>query len=321
MNMYAAKSNNEIFAHDASEKKVVVGELVFGRFNQDNNTNNTMNTNNINNNDGLMDYTNAIPTDFFDAGLQQPFTTDKDTELDADVVDAFFASSTDSTPMFDYDDEQLLGGSKNDENPENWTSLFDDDVEIKAEDVFTADTAIADFSTNNLGSENISQVEESKPEPVIAIKQEERSMAHNLVVPAKTYLPTPVMEDGKLENTATKKANRVTKKMSFSSPSASSSPALSTVSLSSAREEKVDHLGVVTYHRKKRSQPLTPIIPESDDPVAMKRAKNTEAARRSRARKLQRMNQLEDKVEELLKKNSDLENEVKRLRSLLGESA
>lgn len=307
--MYAAKSNeNEMFANDASTKKVVVGELVFGKFNQDNTNNN---------NDGLMDYTNSIPTDFFDANLEHQFTSKDSTneELDSNVVDAFFASSTDSTPMFDYADEQMFGNK--DEQPENWASLFDDDVEIKAEDVFTADAAIAEFPGNNL----VSQVEESKPGPVIAIKQEERSMAHNLVVPAETYLPTPVIEEGKLNNTVAKKANRVTKKTSFSLPSATSSPALSTTSLSSAREEKVDHMGVVTYHRKKRSQPLTPIIPESDDPVAMKRAKNTEAARRSRARKLQRMNQLEDKVEELLKKNSDLENEVRRLKSLLGESA
>lgn len=81
---------------------------------------------------------------------------------------------------------------------------------------------------------------------------------------------------------------------------------------------KLDHLGVVTYNRKSRAAPLTPIIPESDDPVAMKRAKNTEAARRSRARKLQRMNQLEDKVEELLKRNTELEQEVASLRALLG---
>lgn len=268
-----------------------------------------------------MDYTNSIPTDFFETSLNHEFSSHKDNEveLDSNVVDAFFASSTDSTPMFDYADEQLLESengmpAESQENPENWTSLFDDDVEIKTEDVFTADVAIAEFpGTDRFG---VSQIEEPKPEPVIAIKQEERSMGHNLVVPTNAYLPTPVIEDGKLDCVVTMKANRVTKKPSFSAPSATCSPALSTI-----KDEKVDHLGVVTYHRKKRSQPLTPVIPESDDPIAMKRAKNTEAARRSRARKLQRMNQLEDKVEDLLKKNSALENEVKRLKSLLGESA
>lgn len=95
---------------------------------------------------------------------------------------------------------------------------------------------------------------------------------------------------------------------------------LSTKPASKKRVSKVDHLGVVAYNRKNRSVPLSPVVAESDDPVALKRARNTEAARRSRARKMQRMSQLELKVEQLIARNSELEKEVLRLNSLLGKT-
>ncbi|KAH3898810.1 amino acid starvation-responsive transcription factor GCN4 SCDLUD_005148 [Saccharomycodes ludwigii] len=112
------------------------------------------------------------------------------------------------------------------------------------------------------------------------------------------FLPTPVLEDDlevgcsdiKLKTITTKKVNK-----------------------------KVDHLGIVAYNRRNRSTSLKPIELVSEDPAALKRAKNTEAARRSRARKAERMSQLEAKVEELLARNSALEEEVLRLRSMLGE--
>jgi general control protein GCN4 len=68
--------------------------------------------------------------------------------------------------------------------------------------------------------------------------------------------------------------------------------------------------------RRESSQLLTPMM-DSSDPTAAKRARNTEAARRSRARKMERMNVLEDKVEELTQKNTALEDEVSRLRAML----
>ncbi|ODV97619.1 hypothetical protein PACTADRAFT_47502, partial [Pachysolen tannophilus NRRL Y-2460] len=77
----------------------------------------------------------------------------------------------------------------------------------------------------------------------------------------------------------------------------------SSSSLVSLENEKRDHLGVVSYHKKQRCAPLTPVFTDSDDPVAVKRARNTEAARRSRARKMERMSQLEDRVEQLLQRN------------------
>lgn len=73
--------------------------------------------------------------------------------------------------------------------------------------------------------------------------------------------------------------------------------------------------------RRKRSVEAVAEIDISSisDPVAQKRAKNTEAARRSRARKLEKMNLLEDKVEELTKENSNLKFEIEKLRLLLSQ--
>ncbi|SCU91318.1 LAMI_0E05424g1_1 [Lachancea mirantina] len=114
------------------------------------------------------------------------------------------------------------------------------------------------------------------------------------LAPADAFLPTPVIEDAH---------PFFTSKTKRKSSSAVHKP------------DRFDRLGVISYNRKMRSVPLTPVVPESNDPVAQKRARNTEAARRSRARKLQRMNQLELKVEELLQRNAELENEITRLKS------
>jgi len=84
--------------------------------------------------------------------------------------------------------------------------------------------------------------------------------------------------------------------------------------------DKKDELGITAYNRKPRSAPLMPIeMPSDDDCVAVKRARNTEAARRSRARKMERMSQLEDRVKDLVDRNSFLEREVRRLSKLCEE--
>lgn len=82
-------------------------------------------------------------------------------------------------------------------------------------------------------------------------------------------------------------------------------------------ENKKDQHGLTAYNRKPRQAPLSPIVvDEGADSVAVKRARNTEAARRSRARKMERMSQLEDRVDELLTRNKELEAEVERLRAM-----
>lgn len=83
---------------------------------------------------------------------------------------------------------------------------------------------------------------------------------------------------------------------------------------------KVDAMGITVYNRKPRSLPLRPVeVSETADSATAKRARNTEAARRSRARKMERMVQLEERVHELLHEKEELESEVRRLKAKCGE--
>lgn len=83
----------------------------------------------------------------------------------------------------------------------------------------------------------------------------------------------------------------------------------------SSATKKVDDLGITVYKRKPRTLPLKPVeVDEDSGDVAVKRAKNTEAARRSRARKLERMSQLELRVRELIDENEQLRAEISSLK-------
>ncbi|CDO93901.1 unnamed protein product [Kluyveromyces dobzhanskii CBS 2104] len=235
------------------------------------------------------------------------------TELNASIVENFFdvSSSTDSTPIFELDNQDIGG-------VETWTSLFDNDIPVTLDDI--ADCANA-ASLELESSLDVS--EQQQP----SVPENSKSFVSELVAPSTTtmnslkknqFLPTPMLEDDlqlpskpKVRKSSSGTVGKVSKPSKYEefvgSPSASE-----------AGSGKYDDLGVIAYSRKQRAAPLTPVIADSDDPMVVKRAKNTEAARRSRARKLQRMNQLEDKVKDLLQRNTDLENEVHRLRSMLG---
>lgn len=78
-----------------------------------------------------------------------------------------------------------------------------------------------------------------------------------------------------------------------------------------------DKLGCTPYTRKQRIQPLPPVVPKGGDVASMKRARNTEAARRSRARKMERMSQLEDKCEGLIQENESLKQQLEALKAAL----
>lgn len=82
-------------------------------------------------------------------------------------------------------------------------------------------------------------------------------------------------------------------------------------------KDKVDEYGITVYTRKTRSAALKPItVAKNADPVAAKRARNTEAARRSRARRMERMDQLEACVRRLTEENAQLKQEIAKLRGL-----
>lgn len=76
-----------------------------------------------------------------------------------------------------------------------------------------------------------------------------------------------------------------------------------------SRGSSVKHSTVAGVNAR-RSKPLPPIKFDEADPVAAKRARNTEAARKSRARKLERQGDMERRI-------SDLQKELDETRQLV----
>lgn len=164
------------------------------------------------------------------------------------------------------------------------------------------------FEDVELDSENwTSLFEPSELEvPAISVKQE------SVEIPAVVATTTSESRESSATPQPTFKRSSSEAELDVSSSRSSSKRR-------SVSPDGKDHLGVVAYNRKQRTAPLSPIVVESDDPIAQKRARNTEAARRSRARKMDRMNQLEEKVESLSSRNQELEDEVARLRAMLAQ--
>lgn len=74
----------------------------------------------------------------------------------------------------------------------------------------------------------------------------------------------------------------------------------------------------VSASNKKSKSELPPVVvKDPEDPAAVRRAKNTEAARRSRAKKNERIDELEKLVEELRSQNAMLEAENKVLKKFI----
>lgn len=139
-----------------------------------------------------------------------------------------------------------------------------------------------------------------------------------------TVRATPIIVPAlKRKASSTSLSNSNKKRKSTSSEPANIAPSSSSNSSSSCSpsEYKKDALGITAYNRKPRATPLSPIVVDEHtaDSVVVKRARNTAAARRSRARKLERMTQLEAKVDELLSMNQQLETDNKGLKNQLEE--
>lgn len=212
--------------------------------------------------------------------------------IHSDVLDSVFSTTLedndqfqDHTPMFDELDFIIDGAKVN--SKDDWVSLFGgeshdlpkDDCVVKDEDLDEVLFCEQGEQTDGTISMASSSSSPSFTESTVTLSTNTSSFS------------TPVIDQKFLKSKA--KPSKVTKKRS------------------------IDHLGVTSFNKKTKIQDLPPIKLDNADPVAMKRAKNTEAARRSRARKMERMSQLEFKVEELLEDKSKLENEVIRLRELL----
>lgn len=73
------------------------------------------------------------------------------------------------------------------------------------------------------------------------------------------------------------------------------------------------HSSVSGVNARRRDKPLPPIVVEDpSDTVAMKRARNTLAARKSRERKAMRFEELEDKLEKLTAERDHFKNLAKQ---------
>ncbi|OOO04140.1 basic-leucine zipper (bZIP) transcription factor [Aspergillus oryzae] len=81
---------------------------------------------------------------------------------------------------------------------------------------------------------------------------------------------------------------------------------------------KPSHVAGVNARQRK---PLPPIKFDSQDPVAMKRARNTEAARKSRARKLERQEEMQRRIDELEKSLEEAERREQYWKALAQNKA
>lgn len=196
--------------------------------------------------------------------------------------------SADNSPLFD---ELSIG------EMQNWESLFLDDSS------HNENTAIPQ-------GQPVSQEECIEPAQMLVTAPEEpfrMSPPSHEPLALQDSLDLALLDDGhsfpehQMPSPATKQVSKV------ASPPGG---------VSKSNSKKLDDLGFTMYKRKPRTLPLKPVeVPEDGDDLSAKRAKNTEAARRSRARKLERMSQLEDRVRELLDENESLKEEIAQLKA------
>lgn len=242
-------------------------------------------------------------------------------------------SSVISKPLEAAANDYLMCGapliaSEVDDNADNWGSLFLEDAFVEPKKPASSSSPIPTVS--------------SEPVDQISILESfgfsfADDPAASIPTAASKVSTVPCTPQIKSENTEIK-SEPISPAISsldfstFTSPSTSASKSLKRkrqTSESLESEYKKDSLGITIYNRKPRSQPLPPVVvDQTADTVAVKRARNTEAARRSRARKLERMTQLEMKIEELLsfqkelqESNAALEQENLRLKTQLQKFA
>ncbi|ANB15507.1 amino acid starvation-responsive transcription factor GCN4 [Sugiyamaella lignohabitans] len=201
------------------------------------------------------------------------------------------ASGLEHSPLFDDID---LGDSN------SWESLFNDD-------------------SNSISRESGS-VASSIARPTMAPKVQ-ASIAPSQS-PSPSLMSTPLVKAEPISPIVGSVSLDSGRSFSVSSASSASNKRKRSELSVDLEMEKKDALGIIAYNRKPRSTPLQPVIVDDEsDCTAVKRARNTEAARRSRARKMERMSQLEERVDQLVARNSELEAEIARLRELCPKDA
>lgn len=119
-------------------------------------------------------------------------------------------------------------------------------------------------------------------------------------------IPSPAIEDLN-PNSAVAPAMSRTKSSSSQSP------------FSGRSSSQGRHSSIAGVNARKRSKPLPPVLPDNpNDSVSVKRARNTAAARKSRQKKTQMLEDLEGQVTELTNVNVHLQTENTQLK---GEAA
>ncbi|KAJ4421363.1 General control protein [Neurospora sp. IMI 360204] len=172
----------------------------------------------------------------------------------------------DGSPDFDTFDISPSFGHSDLDNPDSWFSLFPD-----ANPLPQAQTQI----------QTQTQAEQqTQPQPEL-IQSVQETVQPTVEQTVHSVEASPATQSEDLE---------------VSSPGSGHQRRKSSVSSPSGRHSSVAGVG-----SRRRDKPLPPIIVEDpSDVVAMKRARNTLAARKSRERKAQRLDELEAKIEELI---------------------
>lgn len=168
----------------------------------------------------------------------------------------------DGSPDFDTFDISPSFGHSDLDNPDSWFSLFPDANPLPQAQTQT----------------QAEQQTQPQPELIQPVQQTVQPTVEQTVHSVEA---SPATQSEDLE---------------VSSPGSGHQRRKSSVSSPSGRHSSVAGVG-----SRRRDKPLPPIIVEDpSDVVAMKRARNTLAARKSRERKAQRLEELEAKIEELI---------------------
>lgn len=213
--------------------------------------------------------------------------------VDASVLDSVFSEALDedssggAAPMFE-ENESIRDSPANSSSKDDWVSLFDDNTyepvdvdQTKVEDYFSKSRKRSLFDEGSEGEKKKAHVSELVSR--VSELDAEAQKSQQLFSPAESKPSSPVINAfgaGKQDSHARTPEFSTNKGHDF-------------------------------------EQSLATPVGDPSDPLSMKRARNTEAARRSRARKLEKMNQLQDCVDDLSHKNQGLESEVRRLKGLL----
>ncbi|KAL0469827.1 hypothetical protein QR685DRAFT_302313 [Neurospora intermedia] len=176
----------------------------------------------------------------------------------------------DGSPDFDTFDISPSFGHSDLENPDTWFSLFPDAAPLPQ--------AQAQVQTQPQTQTQTEQQTQPLPELIQPVQPTVQPTVEQTVHSVEASPATP-SED-----------------LEVLSPGSGHQRRKSSVSPPSGR-----HSSVAGVSSRRRDKPLPPIIVEDpSDVVAMKRARNTLAARKSRERKAQRLEELEAKIEELI---------------------